>query len=59
MCLRPLEIYSEFQTTEMTDTIIRIIIEVLAILGIGMVEINQGHLGHISKHIICEYVAVD
>jgi hypothetical protein len=59
MCFRPLEIYLEFQTTEMTDTIIQIMVEVLAILGITMVEIKQGHRGHISKHILYEYVAVN
>ena len=43
---------------EMMNTIIQIMVEV-TILGIVMVEINQGHLGHISKHILYNYIAVN
>lgn len=52
MCFRPLENDLEFLTTEKTDVIIQIMVEVLGILGIAMVEIKQGHLGHISKHFL-------
>jgi len=54
MCFRPLEIYLEFLATEMTNVIIQIMAEVLAILGIAMIEIKQGH---ISKYVLYEYVA--
>ena len=43
----------EFLTTEMTDLIIQIMVEVLSIFGIAMVEIKQGH---ISKYFLYEYV---
>jgi hypothetical protein len=56
MCFRPLENYLEFLTTEMTDVIIQIMFEVLATLGISMVEIKQGH---ISKYFLYEYVAAN
>jgi len=57
MCFRPLEIYLEFLTTEMTDVIVQITVEVLAILGIAMVEIKQSP---ISKYFfLYEYVAVN
>jgi hypothetical protein len=56
MCFRPLETYLEFLTTEMADVIIQIMVEVLTIFGIAMVEIKQGH---ISKHFLYEYVAVN
>ena len=56
MYFQPLESYLEFLTTEMTDVIIQIMVEVLGILGIVMVEIKQGHM---SKYFLYEYVAVN
>ena len=56
MCFRPLEVYLEFLTTEMTDVIVQIMVEVLAILRIAMVEIKQGP---ISKYFLYVYVAVN
>jgi hypothetical protein len=56
MCFRPLEIYLKFLTTEVTDVIIQILVEVLAIFAIAMVEVKQGH---ISKYFLYEYVAVN
>ena len=42
---RRLEIYTEVPpTTEMMDTIIRIMVEVLSILGIATKEIKQGRM---------------
>ena len=42
---RRLEVYTEVTpTTEMMDTIIKIMVEVLSILGISMKEIKQGWL---------------
>ena len=42
---RRLEVYTEVTpTTEMTDTIVQIMVEVLSILGIAMKEIKQGRL---------------
>jgi hypothetical protein len=42
---RRLEVYTEVPpTTEMMDTIIKIMVEVLSILGIAMKEIKQGRL---------------
>ena len=42
---RRLEIYAEVPpTTEMMDTIIQIMVEVLSILGIAMKEIKQGRM---------------
>jgi hypothetical protein len=42
---RRLEIYTEVPpTTEMMDTIIRIMVEVLSILGIATKEIRQGRI---------------
>ena len=42
---RRLEIYTEVPpTTEMMDTIIRIMVEVLCILGIATKEIKQGRM---------------
>jgi hypothetical protein len=56
MFFRPHEIYTEVRpTTEMIDLIIQIMVEVLSILGIATKEIKQGR---ISKHFLCEYVAV-
>jgi hypothetical protein len=48
MCFRPLEFYWKFLTTEMSDKIIQIVAEVLAIFGIAMVDVKQGN---ISKYI--------
>ncbi len=56
MRFRPLETYLQFLTTEMTDAIIQIMVEVLAILGIALVEIKQGH---VSEYFLYEYVAVN
>jgi hypothetical protein len=43
--IRRLEIYTKVQqTTEMMDTIIRIMVEVLSILGIVTKEIKQGRM---------------
>jgi hypothetical protein len=43
--LRRLEIYTEVPATmEMMDTIIRIMVEVLSILGIATKEIKQGRM---------------
>jgi hypothetical protein len=56
MLFRRREIYTEVRpTTEMIDLIIQIMVEVLSILGIATKEIKQGR---ISKHFLCEYVAV-
>jgi hypothetical protein len=45
MFFRRLEIYTEVQpTTEMTDIIIQIMVEVLSILGIATKEIKQGRI---------------
>ena len=42
---RRLEVYTEVPpTTEMTDTIVQIMVEVLSILGIAIKEIKQGWL---------------
>ena len=42
---RRLEVYTEVTpTTEMTDTIVQIMVEVLSIVGIAMKEIKQGWL---------------
>jgi len=42
---RRLEIYTQVRpTTEMIDTIIQIMVEVLAILGIATKEIKQGRI---------------
>ena len=44
--LQRLEIYTEVPaTTEMMDTIIQIMVEVLSILGIATKEIRQGLMG--------------
>ena len=45
MFFRRLEVYTEVPpTTEMVDTIVQILVEVLCILGIAMKEIKQGRL---------------
>jgi hypothetical protein len=55
---RRLEIYTEVSpTAEMTDTIVRIMVEVLSILGIATKEIKQGRLSELF--IYYEYVTVD
>ena len=51
-----LEMHLEFLTTETTDLIIQIMVEVLSIFGIAMVEIKQGH---ISKYFLHEYVTIN
>jgi hypothetical protein len=56
MCFRPLEFYWKFLNTEMSDMIIQIVVEVLAIFGIAMVEVKQSN---VSKYLLCEYVAVN
>jgi hypothetical protein len=49
MFFRRLEIYTEVPpTTEMTDIIIQIMIEVLSILGIATKEIKQGRISKYS-----------
>ena len=49
MYLRRLEIYTEVPaTTEMMDILVRIMVEVLSILGLAMKEIKQGR---ISKYV--------
>jgi hypothetical protein len=55
-CFQPLEMHLEFLTTEMTDLIIQIMVEVLSIFGIAMVEIKQGH---ISKYFLYEYLSIN
>ena len=45
MFFRRLEVYTEvLPTTQMMDTIIRIMVEVLSILGIATKEVKQGRL---------------
>ena len=52
-----LEIYIEVPpTSEMIDILVRIMVEVLSILGIAMKEIKRGRM---SKHLLHRYVAVD
>ncbi|KAI0266030.1 hypothetical protein BGY98DRAFT_1031822 [Russula aff. rugulosa BPL654] len=51
-CFQPLEMHLEFLTTEMTDLIIQIMVEVLSIFGIAMVEIKQGHIRNRLKVLI-------
>jgi hypothetical protein len=56
MFFRRLETYTEVPpTTEMMDIIIRIMVEVLSILGIATKEIKQGRL---SKYSAYTYAAV-
>jgi hypothetical protein len=55
---RRLEIYTEvLPTDEMMDTIIRIMVEVLSIIGIATKEIKQGRMS--GLFIYYEYVTVD
>ena len=57
MFFRRLEIYTEVPpTSEMMDIIVRIMVEVLSILGIAMKEIKRGRMG---KYLLHRYVAVD
>ena len=57
MFFRRLEIYTKAQpTTEMTDIIIQIMVEVLSILGVATKEIKQSR---ISKYLVYQNVAVD
>ena len=52
-----LEIYTEVPpTSEMMDILVRIMAEVLSILGIAMKKIKQGRMSKYSLH---KYVAVD
>jgi len=56
MFFRRLDIYAEVPpTTEMMDIIIKIMVEVLSILGIVTKEIRQGR---ISKHSLYNYDTV-
>jgi hypothetical protein len=57
MFFRRLEIYTEVPpTSEMMDIVVRIMVEVLSILGIAMKEIKRGRM---SKYLLYIYVAVD
>ena len=57
MFFRRLEIYTEVPpTSEMMDIIVRIMVEVLSILGIAMTEIKRSRM---SKYLLHRYVAVD
>ena len=57
MFLRRLETYTQVPpTTEMMDIIIRIIVEVLSILGIATKEIKQGRM---SEYFAYKYDVVD
>ena len=43
---RRLEVYTDVpQTTEMMDTVVLIMVEVISILGVGTKEIKQGRMG--------------
>ena len=55
MFFRRLQVYAEARpTTEMMDTLVQIIVEMLSILGIATKEIKQGR---ISKYSLYKYVA--
>ena len=55
--IRRLEIYAEVRpTTEMTETIVLIMVEVISILGIATKEIKEGVL---SEWVRYEYVTFD
>jgi len=57
MFLRRLEIYIQVPpTSEMMDIVVRIMAEILSILGIAMKEIKQSRM---SEHLSNKYVAVD
>ena len=57
MFFKRLEIYTEVPpSSEMMDIIVRIMAEVLSILGIAMKEIKQGQW---SKYLLHRYIAVD
>jgi hypothetical protein len=54
---RRLEVYTEVvPTPEMMDIIMKIMVEVLAILAIATKEIKEGRT---SKFFVYEYIAVD
>ena len=54
---RRLEIYTELpSTTEMMDTIVQVMVEVLHILEVATKQIKQGQM---SKHLLYEYENVD
>ena len=56
MFFRRLEIYTELPlTTEMMDTMIQIMTEILSVLGIATKEIKQGRA---SKFLLSEYEVV-
>ena len=56
MFFRRLEIYTELPlTTEMMDTMIQIMTEILSVLGIATKEIKQGRA---SKFLLYEYEVV-
>ena len=47
---RRLEVYTQVPpTTEMMDTIVQIMVEILSILGIAMKEIKQGRMSEQSS----------
>ena len=57
MFFRRLEIYTELPSTmEMMDIIVKIMVEILSILGIATREIKQGRT---SEYLICKYDNVD
>ncbi len=57
MFFRRLEIYIEVPPTlEMMDIVVRIMVEILSILGIAMREFKRGQM---SKYLLYIYVAVD
>jgi hypothetical protein len=57
MFLRRLETYTQVApTTDMMDTIIQIMVEVLSILGIATKEIKQGRM---SEYFAYKYDVVD
>ncbi len=57
MFFRRLEIYIEVPPTlEMMDIVVRIMVEILSILGIAMREFKRGRM---SKYLLYIYVAVD
>jgi hypothetical protein len=57
MFFRRLEVYAEVEpSTEMMDTIIQIMVEILSILGTATKEIKQGRMSKYSLH---KYFTVD
>ena len=56
MYLRRLEIYTEVPATmEMMDILVRIMVEVLSILGVAIKEIKQGRMSKFAQY-KCENV---